>query len=417
MTDLQHVSPDAVGVSAARLRRVDTAMQRYIDEGKLAGLVTMLVRRGKIFHAGCYGMADRERQRPMQTNTIFRMASVSKAITTAAVLTLYEEGHFVLDQDIANFLPAFAATKVYAGMEGDQPKLIDKQRPITVRQCLLHTAGFASGIGFGRNETLPEIEMKNLFASISPEHPMNLAAVVDTMARIPLADQPNTKWVYGPCFEIAARLVEVISGKSFNDFLRERLFEPLGMADSGFIVSQQQLDRFCAFYGQGDKPGEVKLLETPEQSWNYIASGKLPEGFFTSASGGMVSTPDDVLRFSQMLLNRGQLNGVRVLAPRTVDLLAANHLPPPLMPYAFGAGEPYWGYGHGLGVHVLMDHGQAGIPDANGSYWKDGGTGTLFWVDPQHELTGVVLYQHNPFHIYPIWTQMRALAYQALEDA
>ncbi len=411
---MQSISPEAAGFSARRLQRLDTVMQRYVDEGKIAGIATLFARQGQVFHAGCYGLADRERGRPMQTDTLFRLWSVTKAITAVAVLTLYEEGCFVLDQDIAAFLPAFRETPVFAGMEGDRPRLVGKERPITVRQLLLHTTGLASG--FSLNGTPPERDMGELFRSISPEHPMNLTALVDGMARIPLAAQPNTTWLYGPSFEVAARLVEVVSSKPYDVFLRERVFEPLGMADTGFVVNAAQLERFSAFYAPGENGGGLKLIEAPEKSGHYQPDGRLPENFLTPGGFGLVSTPADLLRFAQMLANRGQLDGARVLAPRTVDLLATNHLPPSLLPYNFG-GQPYYGYGHGLGVHVLMDHGQAGVPCSNGEYWKDGGSGTLFWVDPRHELVGVVMYQLDPFWIYPVWTQTKALIYQALESA
>ena len=411
---MEFVTPEQVGFSSSRLQRLDAAMQRYVDEGKIAGIVTMLARRGKVFQVGCYGMADRERSRPMQTDTIFRMWSVTKAVTTVALLTLYEEGAFVLDQDIADFLPAFRETKVFAGMDGDQPRLVDKERPITVRQLLMHTTGMASSFNA---TTLPEKEMQSLFASVfAGPVPLSLAAVVDGMARVPLGAQPNTRWLYGPSFEVAARLVEVLSGKSYDSFLHERLFAPLGMVDSGYVVSEAQLPRFSTFYAPSEDRKTLNVIDAPEKSIHYVPSGKMPENVWTPGGSGSVSTPADLMRFAQMLANRGQLEGVRILAPATVDLMTTNHMPPHLLPYIFGE-RPYYGYGHGLGVHTLMDHGLAGIPCANGEYWKDGGSGTLFWVDPRQELTGIVLYQLDPFWIYPVWTQTKALVYQAMEEA
>ena len=410
---MEIISPEQVGFSSQRLQRLDAAMQRYIDEGKIAGLVNILARRGQVFHMGCYGMADMERSRPMQTDTIFRMWSVTKAITAVAVLLLYEEGHFVLDTDIANFLPAYRDTRVFAGMDGEQPRLVNMERPITIRQLLLHTTGLAAKSSL--EDTPPIQEMDRFFESIMPPNRTTLAAVVDGLARIPLAWQPNTKWAYGPSFELAARLVEVVSGKSYDTFLRERIFEPLGMVDSGFVVSQSQLDRFSTFYAHDKSAEKLNVLDAPETSPHYHPDGKVPENYWTPGGHGSVSTPNDLMRFAQMLANRGQLDGVRLLAPPTVDLMTTNHLPPHLLPYVF-YGRTDYGYGHGLGVHVLMDHGQAGIPCANGEYWKDGGSGTLFWVDPHYDLVGVVLYQLDPFNTYPIWHQTKALVYQAMES-
>jgi CubicO group peptidase (beta-lactamase class C family) len=278
---------------------------------------------------------------------------------------------------------------------------------------MLHTTGMASRAGTG--QSFPEAEMSKIYAEAERDNPKPLAAVVDEIARIPLANQPNSKWVYGPSLDVAARLIEILSGTSFNAFLRQRLFEPLGMIDSHHIVNASQLERFSTFYTPGEKPGELKMLDDPETSLHYVPSGELPTSYFISGGTGLVSTPEDTLRFAQMLANRGQLDGVRILAPRTVDLITVNHLPPHLLPYAFDASKPYYGYGHGLGVHTLSDNGLAGIPDANGTYWKDGGSGTLFWNDPQHELTCVALYQLSPFNLYPVWTQLRALVYQALD--
>jgi CubicO group peptidase (beta-lactamase class C family) len=402
---MQAVLPEEVGVSSSRLHRLDATMQRYVDDGKLAGVVILLSRRGQVFHVGCYGTADREHGRLMQTDTIFRLWSITKAFTATAVLMLYEQGYFALDQGIADFIPVFRDTKVFAS-EG---KLVDKERPITIRQLLSHSTGMASISGQPR--TLPEQEMANLFQSIRPD--TELADVVERMACVPLAFQPNTVWHYGPSFEVAARLVEIISGKSFAAFLQEDLLGPLCLVDTGYSINQSQLDRFSTFYTTAED-GSLKIIETSERNIHYVPAGRIPDHFWTPGSFGLVSTPVDLLRFAHMLFNRGELDGVRILAPRTVDLMASNHLPPALLPYRFAGGEPFYGYGHGLGVHVLLDPGLAGVPCARGEFWKDGGSGTLFWVDPHSELVGIVLYQLDPFWIHPIFAQVKALAYQAV---
>lgn len=397
------VSPESVGMSSSRLRRLDAAMQRCVDEGKLAGVVTLLSRRGQVFHAGCYGLADRERRRPMQPNTLFRLWSVTKAITTVAALTLYEQGYFALDQDIAAFIPAFRETMVYT----EQGALVDKTRPITIRQLMTHSAGLASALN--RLNVPPENDM---VALVQAAHTLTLAEIVKAMARIPLVFQPNTTWYYSLGFEVVARLVEIISGQPFAAYVQDHIFGPLGMADTGYVVRLEHRDRFSTLYTTAED-GTLKVIETAETSPHCPDQDAQR---WTPGSFGLVSTPDDLLRFTHMLYHRGTLDGVRVLAPRTVDLMASNHLPPALLPYQFFGGEPFYGYGHGLGVHTLMDRGLAGTLCSNGEYWKDGGAGTLFWVDPVCELTGVVLYQLDPFWIHPIFATVKALAYQAMEE-
>ncbi len=414
-------SAGQVGFSASRLERLDGAMQRYIDEGKLAGIVVMLARQGQVFHTGCYGHAvlpeENVTGRPVRPDTLFRLWSVTKAITTVAALTLYERGLFTLDQDISEFLPAFRATQVYAGGDGDTMQLVDKERPITVRQLLTHSAGMASISSTGPEATPPERLTQQAIEKVVASRG-TLETLADALAGVPLAAQPNTIWRYSQSFEVVARLVEVISGQSFAAYLQQTIFEPLRMTDTGYIVGADRLDRYSAFYAPVDvgpeRKGGLKLIEAPDRSINYIPDGRLPEKIWTPGGHGLVSTPVDVMRFATMLLQRGELDGARVLAPSTVDLMAANHLPPALLPYQFSGGQPFYGYGHGLGVHVLMDRGLAGVPCANGEYWKDGGSGTLFWVDPRHALTGVVMYQLDPFWIYPVWAQVKALTYQAM---
>lgn len=409
------VSPEQVGFSSSRLKRLDDAMQRHIDQEKIAGMVVMLSRRGQTFHVGSYGMADREAGQPMQPDTIFRIWSITKAVTTVAALMLYEQGYFTLDQDIADFIPAFRETKVYAGMDGDQMRLVNKERPITIRQLLTHSGGVTSP---GPNDRPGQL-MGEMFQAIK-QPGMNLGQFVDQLARIPLIAQPNTVWQYGQSFELIARLVEVVSGKKYRVFLQENLFDPLGMVDSGYGVSDRQIERFSAFYapceGAPGYGGGIRQIESPTQSIHYSPEGVIDdEVYWTPGGHGSVSTPVDIQRFAHMLFNRGTLDGERILAPRTVDLMASNHLPPALLPYKFSGAQPFYGYGHGLGVHTLMDNGLAGVPCANGEYWKDGGSGTLFWVDPRYELVGVVMYQLDPFWIHNLWAKVKALTYQAME--
>ncbi len=409
---MQTVSPEQVGVAADRLAYLDSTLQRYVDQHKLAGVVAVLSRRGHIFHAKGYGLADLVTGHPMQPDTLIRLWSVTKVITAVATMMCYERGEFVLDQSIVDFIPGFRSTRVYAGMNEDRPRLVDQERPMTVRQLLTHTGGIASGFG-GASEP-PEGMMREMIEGLRRGHP-SLAEVVDGIAQVPLVAQPNTLWRYGASFEILARLVEIVSGQSYVDFMRTRVLDPLGMTDTSYIVSHAQIDRFSAFYTTAED-GSLALIEAPDQSIHYIPDGRMPPGMWTPGGYGLVSTALDMQRLGNMLLNRGTLNGVRVLAPSTVDLMTTNHLPPALIPYHFPNAQPIYGYGHGLGVHTLMDRGLAGTPCANGEYWKDGGSGTLLWVDPQVELVGTVCYQLDPFWIHPVFAAVKALTYQALLD-
>jgi CubicO group peptidase (beta-lactamase class C family) len=402
------ISPEAVGFSPKRLRHIDTTMRRYVNEGKLAGVVTLLARQGKVLQQGCYGMADREARKAMQPDSLFRIWSMTKSITAVATMILYEEGHFALDQDIADFLPEFKSTKVFVNQTGDRMETVERERPITVRQLLTHTAGIVSGSGNHPVEVMAR-EEGVLWMQTRP----SLARMVKALANLPLIYQPFTHWHYSLAFDVAARLIEVISGQYFDEFLKERIFDPLGMTDTGYVVTDEQFDRFTAFYRKADDDS-LQVAITPEDSleyqWRDLESGT----YYTSGGSNLISTAPDYLRFAQMLLNKGELDGERILSPHTVSLMTTNQLPPHLLPCQFPDAQPIYGYGHGLGVHTLMDRGLAGTPCANGEFWKDGGAGTLFWADPQYDLIGIVMYQLVDFWMYPVFAQFRALAYQAM---
>jgi CubicO group peptidase (beta-lactamase class C family) len=404
------IPPEQVGFSTKRLARLDAALQRFVDQGKIAGVVAILSRCGETFHAKGYGFANLATNQPMQPNTLIRLWSITKVITAVATLICYERGEFALDQPIADFIPAFKDTTVYAGMDGDTPRFVAQERPITIRQLLSHSGGIASGFGGAKDPA--EALMNDKIGAMRASN-ASLADVVEGMAQVPLVAQPNTLWRYGQSFEILAHLVEITSGRSFADFLQTQILDPLQMADTGYVVGDDRLDRFSAFYTRAEDGG-LALIEAPDQSIHYVPDGTLPPGIWTPGGYGLVSTAPDIQRLGNMLLNRGKFDGVRILSPSTIDLMTTNHLLPDLMPYHFPGAQPIYGYGHGLGVHTLIDRGLAGTPCANGEYWKDGGSGTLLWVDPHHELVGTVCYQLDPFWIHPIFATTKALTYQAL---
>jgi CubicO group peptidase (beta-lactamase class C family) len=263
------------------------------------------------------------------------------------------------------------------------------------------------GVGIVPNNPINTILANQVDAFVSSN--ADLAEVVRTLAAVPLLYQPGTRWSYSLSLDVIARLVEAVSGQPYHDFLKRRLFEPLGMKDTVYTVRDDQLDRFSALYGIKAGETQMTLLEAPQESPDYLLKPRWTPGSF-----GLISSAPDFWRFAQMLLQGGEFEGERILGPRTVALMAANHLPPNLLPYHFDDSPPIQGYGHGLGVHVLMDHGLAGTPCANGEYWKDGGAGTLCWIDPTYDLVGLVMYQHVPHWIYPVFAQFKALAYQAI---
>lgn len=407
---MQMVAPERVEVSSKRLMVLDNALQRYVDQGKVAGIVAVLSRHGQIFHARGYGAADLSTNQQMQPDTLVRLWSITKVITTVATLICYEHGKFVLDQPIADFMPAFNSTPVYAGMKGNDPCFVSQERPITIRHLLTHTGGIPSGFG-GATEP-PEKMLRTRIEALQTS-PVSLAEIVESIAQVPLVAQPNTLWRYGQSFEILARLVEITSGLQFADFLQTYIFDPLEMTDTSYVVGNDRIDRFSAFYTKA-QDGSLSLLEAPDQSIHYLSNGHRSSGQWQHGGAGLVSTASDIQRLGNMLLNRGTLDGVCILAPSTVDLMTSNHLRAELLPYHFPNAQPIYGYGHGLGVHTLMDRGLAGTPCAIGEYWKDGGSGTLLWVDPHYELVGTVCYQLDPFWIYPIFATTKALTYQAI---
>jgi CubicO group peptidase (beta-lactamase class C family) len=404
------VKPEAVGFNAKRLQRIDDAMNRLVDQGKIAGVSTMLLRKGQIAHQKGYGMASIDLNRPMQSDTLFRIWSMTKTITTVAALMLYEQGYFQLDQDITDFIPEFKNTPVYVSGEGDAMVTEARKSPMTIRRLMTHSAGMAQTIGqHPVQRAMAELSERLFFGT-----PV-LSDAVEELAKVPLIVHPGTEWHYGHGFELIARLVEIVTGQRYAAYLRENIFEPLGMKDTGYSVSEAQFDRLSAIYIPDEKRGIIEF-ESPAQNVEYRYREDIENGkTWTPGGNGLMSTPQDYARFAQMLLNKGLFEGTRILAPRTVDLMTANHLPAALMPYRFSGAQPLPGYGHGLSVHVLMDHGLAGVPCHNGEFWKDGGAGTLFWVDPTIDLVGICMYQLGDFWRVPVFSTFRNTVYQAIE--
>lgn len=404
---LPTAKPEEAGMSSERLARIRTGMQRYVDKGLVPGVVTMVARRGKVVHLEAIGSRDVESKQPMTTDTLFRIASMTKPIASVALMMLYEEGHFLLNDPIAKFLPEFKDMKVAVPASGEDRvgspyKLVPAARPITFKHVLTHTAGFANSY---RGITLPEFT-KNFQQARKPGDTVGDA--MKRLAALPLNFHPGDAWEYGNATDVVGRLVEVISGMTLDEFQQKRIFAPLKMTDTHFYLPQSKLNRFAAVYQPDEKNGnKIKLLEAPTAESRYV---KEPHVYFSGA-GGLVSTAADYVRFHQMMLNGGELDGARILGRKTVELMTANHT----------GNLPIWltgpGFGFGLGYRVLIDVGQAAIPSSVGEYGWGGAFCTYFWVDPQEELIGIMMTQVIPYTHINIRQEFQVLASQAIVDS
>jgi CubicO group peptidase (beta-lactamase class C family) len=403
---------EAAGMSARRLERIRPAMQAYIDRGVYAGINTLIARRGKVVHAGEFGWRDKEAGSSMTADTIFRLYSMTKPIICVALMTLLEEGRFRLIDPVAKYIPAFGAVKV---READG-HLVDPVRPIMVRDLMTHM----SGLSYHFVEDSPLGSMYNEGKLLDPQCP--LEAAIDDLARIPLAFQPGTGWRYSVGIDVAARVIEAISGRSLGAFLYERLFEPLGMADTAFGVPPEKRSRLAAMYGRPDVIAGV-TVKSELEAWSKGVNDRLDVSktypvdspdVFMRGGHGLFGTIGDYFRFAQMLANGGDLDGARILGRKTLEIMHANHVPAALFPLDVG-GLPLPGYGFGLGSRVLLDVAQSGAPGSAGEFGWSGAAKTTYWVDPKEQVVGLFMTQSMMSFDLPEF-DLRALAYQAIED-
>jgi CubicO group peptidase (beta-lactamase class C family) len=404
---------EAAGLNARRLELIHPAMQAYVDRGVFAGINTLIARRGKVVHAGEFGWRDKEAGSPMTADTIFRLYSMTKPIVCTALMTLLEEGRFRLIDPVARYIPAFAAVKV----REDDGGLVDPVRPVMVRDLMTHT----SGLSYHFVDESPVGRMYDgakLFDAGA-----SLEAAIDDLARFPLAFQPGTRWRYSVGIDVAARLIEVISGRPLRAFLRERLFEPLGMIDTDYGVPPEKRSRLAAMYGRPDLTASGVTVRTELEAWAKGVNDRidvsktypvdLPDVFMRGGHG-LFATTHDYFRFAQMLANCGELDGARVIGRKTLELMHANTVPAALLPLDIG-GLPLPGYGFGLGSRVLMDVAQSGAPGSAGEFGWSGAAKTHYWVDPKEELVGLFMTQSMMSFDLPE-LDLRALAYQAIVD-
>jgi len=391
-------SPDEAGFSAERLERINIGMQRYIDQKLIAGIVTLVARHGRVVHFERFGMQDIEAHRPMELDTIFRIYSMTKPITSVALMMLYEHGLFHLNDPVSKFIPEFKKAKVFV-TEGEPA---DLTREIAIRDLLTHTAG----LSYGDQEDFPVDELYGQADLFSAD--IALEEMIQRLTDLPLVHQPGEVWRYSVATDVIGYVVEVISDMPLADFLDEKILQPLGMKDTAFFVPSAKMERFATIYGQTEK-GTLEILDVATAG-DYSETVRLHSG-----GHGLVSTAADYQRFAQMVLNRGELDGVRLLGPKTVKLMTTNHLPPALLPIAMGE-EQMPGFGFGLGFSVLIDAAQAGIMASVGTHGWGGWASTMFWIDAQEQLIGILMLQYIPSGTHPIREDFRTLVYQALID-
>lgn len=395
--DLEMVAPESVGMDSERLSRVTAAMQGFVDEGLLSGAVTMASRDNKLVHYEAVGFRDIEAQAPMTRDTLFRIYSMSKPVTGVALMILYEEGKFKLSDPVEKYIPELAGLQVYAGMD-DNGNMITEEtdHPMTIRELMSHTGGLSYGI-FAQSP----VDSAYVEAGLLSPDDTN-ADLVAKLGQIPLKHQPGTRWEYSVSVDVQGRLVEVLSGQSFGEFLNERLFEPLGMTDTDFHVPEEKLDRFAQMYVYGPD-GELIPSEM------FDGADFTVDMAFESGGGGLVSTANDYMRFSQMLLNGGILDGVRILAPLTIDLMHRDQTPPGLTgPMSEATGTVF-----GLDFAVIVDPVEAESYSAGEYYWG-GAAGTWFWIDPIEDVVFVGMIQQAGQGLPDVRSTSRRLLYQSI---
>jgi CubicO group peptidase (beta-lactamase class C family) len=386
------------GFSEQRLLRINDKMQEYIDEGKLAGITTLVSRNNQIVHFAAQGMQDIAAGKTMQRNTIFRIYSMSKPITAVAALTLWEQGKFHMNDPIAMYLPELADLKVYVSGSGETMLVEDAKSPIRIIDLFTHTAGFSYGF------TASEVD-KIYRASPMMQRETTRENVLSELARIPLNHQPGTQWNYGVNTDVIGFLVEKLSGMKLGEYVEQHILDPLNMRDTGFYVPAEKAHRLSQIYSN-NKEGKTAIMEN-EPIGDFLSDPEIHNG-----GGGMVSTMDDYLTFARMLLNSGEVNGVRILGRKTVEYMRSNHLPTNLLPYSdWAAGE-----GYALAMSVTMDEGALKFMGSEGNFGWSGAASTYFRVDPIENVIIIGMAQFVPNGTHRYADDLRNLTYQALVD-
>ena len=393
--------PESVGVSADRLNRLTSTMQQYVDQQRAAGIVTLLVRQGKVVHLEAFGYRDLESKAPMRTDTIFRIASMSKAVTSLAAMILLEEGKLLLNDPVSKFIPSFRETTVMVppppgAVEGTPVSVVPANRQITIRDLLTHT----SGISYGYGPAAALYKAANVQGWYFADKAEPIAVTIDRLAKLPFDAQPGERYVYGFSTDVLGVVIEKASGMSLDEFFRTRIFEPLKMVDTHFYLPPEKRDRLATVYSLRD--GRLERAPDPGTGQGDYVDG--PRQSF-SGGAGLLSTASDYARFLQMLLNGGELDGVRLLSPKTVELMTSNHVGT-----LFNEGRT----GFSLGFEVVEHVGRYGSHGSVGQFSWGGAYHTTYWADPQEQLVGVLMTQLLPATGSDLHGKFRALTYQSI---
>ena len=401
-SELPIALPEEVGFSSERLTRITQAMQKFVDDKQVAGLITMVARRGKVVYFEAIGMRDIESNKPIRRDSICRFYSMTKPITSVAAMMLLEDGKLGLNDPVSKFLPEFRNVQVFVKTTREGLLLQGQQREFTIRDLLRHTSGLTYGI-FGDTEVDKRYRRANLLS-----RQIGLQDMVRKLKDIPLLYQPGTRWNYSVSSDVLARVVEVVSNQGLNAFFEERIFKPLGMKDTAFYVSSDKLDRFVVNYGPR-LMGGLYVIDPVENS-EFAVPPKLLSG-----GGGLVSTARDYMHFCQMMLNQGEFQGYRLLRPQTVAMMTCNQLPRQVYPIRFGSSQRQ-GVGFGFGFSVVVEELELAPYVPIGEYGWGGAACTHFWISPKDELVVIVLTQYMPFSLR-LETAIKPIVYQAILDA
>jgi CubicO group peptidase (beta-lactamase class C family) len=396
---LPTAAPAAEGFSPERLDRLHARLQRFVDEGQHAGLITLIARNGKVVDSRVHGFRDRARQLPMQRDTIVRIYSMTKVITSVAVMMLVEEGRLRLDDPVRTYLPAFAAPKVFTGGTAAAPRVSGTDVPITIRHLLTHTSGLIYGFGSD--------PIDGIYTDAKVLQLPTLEAFVSQAASLPLVAPPGDRFAYGLSTDVLGAVVQEVSGEPFDEFIRRRILEPLGMTDTGFTVPESKRGRLAIVYTTGKDGGLVPM------AFDGVPYPDPLGRTFPSGGGGLFSTIDDYARFGQMLLNGGELDGVRLLGRKTVETMRANHLAHLDRPSTDGSRSE----GFGLGGSVRLDLASGAPLGSVGQFGWSGAATTYFNIDPVEGTLALVFAQHMPFNEHDLFDTFSTMMYAALVDA